>query len=116
MYTYTQFMLMYGKNRHNIIKRLSPSMDLTEEEDIKKRCQESTELYDKGLNDPDNHDGVLTHLQSDILEYEIKCALGSITLDARNITLNARNKASGCNGIPAELLQILKEDAVKVLH
>ena len=84
-------------------------MDLTEEEAIKKRWQEYTELYDKGLNDPDNHYGVITHLQSDILEYEIKCALGSITL-------GARNKANGCNGIPAELLQILKEDAVKVLH
>ena len=54
---------MYGKNNHNIIKRLSPSMDLTEKEDIKKRWQEYTELYDKGLNDPDNHDGVITHLQ-----------------------------------------------------
>ena len=104
------------RNHDNIIKRLSPSMDLTEEEAIKKRWQEYTELYDKGLNDPDNHDGVITHLQSDILEYEIKCALGSITLGARNIALNARNKANGCNGIPAELLQILKEDAVKVLH
>ena len=83
------------------------SMDLIEAEDIKKRWQEYTEiLYKKDLNDPDNHDGVITHLESDILECEVKWALGSITT----------NKASGGDGIPAELFQILKDDAVKVLH
>ena len=83
------------------------SMDLTEAEDIKKRWQEYTEeLYKKYLNDPDNHDGVITHLESDILECEGKWALGSITM----------NKASGGDGIPVELFQILKDDAVKVLH
>ena len=82
-------------------------MDLTEAEDIKKRWQEYIEkLYKKGLNDPDNHDGVITHLEPDILESEVKWALGSITT----------NKASGSDGIPAELLQILEDDAVKVLH
>ena len=82
-------------------------MDLTEAEDIKKRWQEYTEeLYKKGLNDSDNHDGVVTHLEPDIVECEVKWALGSITT----------NKASGGNGIPAELFQILKDDAVKVLH
>ena len=82
-------------------------MHLTEAEDIKKRWQEYTEeLYKKGLNNPDNHDGVITHLESDILEYEVKWALGSITT----------NKASGGDGIPAELFQILKDDAAKVLH
>ena len=82
-------------------------MDLTEAEDIKKRWQEyTTELYKKDLHDPDNHDGVITHLEPDILECEVKWALGSITM----------NKASGGNGIPVELLQILKDDAVKVLH
>ena len=76
-------------------------------EDIKKRWQEYTEeLHKKDLNDPDNHDGVITHLELDILECEVKWALGSITT----------NKASGHDGIPAELLQILKCDAVKVLH
>ena len=81
--------------------------ELTEAEDIKKRWQEYTEeLYQKDLHDPDNHDGVLTHLEPDILECEVKWALGSIT----------RNKASGGDGIPAELFQILKDDAVKVLH
>ena len=80
--------------------------ELTEEE-IKKRWQEYTEeLYKKDLNDSDKHDGVITHLEPDILECEVKWALGSIT----------RNKASGGNGIPAELFQILKDDAVKVLH
>ena len=78
-------------------------MDLTEAEDIKKRWQE---LYKKGLHDQDNHDGVITHLESDILECEVKWALGSI------IT----NKAVGGDGIPVELFQILKDDAVKVLH
>ena len=82
-------------------------MDLTEAEDIKKRWQEyREELYKKDLNDSDNHDGVITHLVPDILEYEVKWALGSTTT----------NKASGRNGIPAELFQILKDDAVKVLH
>ena len=80
-------------------------MDLTGE-DIKKRWQEYTELYKKDLHDPDNHDGVITHLGPDILECEVKWALGSITL----------NKASGGDGIPVELFQILKDDAVKVLH
>ena len=81
-------------------------MDLTEVEDIKKRWQEYTELYKKDLHNPDNHDGVITHLESDILESEVKWALGSITM----------NKASGSDGIPVELFQILKDDAVKVLH
>ena len=82
-------------------------MDLTEGEDIKKRWQEYTEeLYKKDLHDPDDHDGVITHLESDILECEVKWALGSITM----------NKASGGDGIPVELFQILKDDAVKVLH
>ena len=82
-------------------------MDLTEAEDIKKRWQEYTEeLYKKDLHDPDNHDGVITHLEPDILEYEVKWALGSITT----------NKASGGEGIPVKLFQILKDDAVKVLH
>ena len=82
-------------------------MDLTEAEDIKKRWQEYTEeLYKKDLQDPDNHDGMITHLEPDILECEIKWALGSITM----------NKASGGNRIPVELFQILKDDAVKVLH
>ena len=74
-------------------------MDLTEAEAIKKRWQEYTdELYKKDLNDPDNHDGVITHLELDTLECEVKWALGSLT----------KNKASGCDGIPAELFQILK--------
>ena len=82
-------------------------MDLTEAEDIKKRWQEYTEeLYKKDLHDPDNHDGVITHLEPDILECEVKWPLGSITT----------NKASGGDGIPVELFQILKDDAVKVLH
>ena len=81
-------------------------MDLTEAEDIKKRWQEYTELYKKDLHDPDNHDGVITHLEPDILECEVKWALGSITM----------SKASGGDGIPVELCQILKDDAVKVLH
>ena len=79
-------------------------MDLTEAEDFKKRWQEYTELHKKDLHDPDNHDGVTTHLQPDILECEVKWALGSITV----------NKASGGDGIPVELFQILKDDAVKV--
>ena len=82
-------------------------MDLTEAEDIKKRWQKYTEeLYKKDLHDPDNHDGMITHLEPDILECEVKWALGSITT----------NKASGSNGIPVELFHILKDDAVKVLH
>ena len=82
-------------------------IDLTETEDIRKRWQEYTEeLYKKILHDPDNHDGVITHLKPDILECEVKWALESITT----------NKASGGDGIPVELLQILKVDAVKVLH
>ena len=82
-------------------------MDLTKAEDIKKRWQEYTEEpYKKDLHDPDNHDGVITHLQPDILEFKVKWALGSITM----------NKASGGDGIPAELFKILKDDAVKVLH
>ena len=82
-------------------------MDLTEAEDIKKRWQEHMEeLYKTDLHDPDNHDGVITHLDPDILEFEVKRALGGITM----------NKASGGDGIPVELFQILKEDAVKVLH
>ena len=82
-------------------------MDLTEAEDIKKRQQQYTEeLYQKDLHDSDNHDGVITHLKPDILECEVKWALESITM----------NKASGGDGIPLELFQILKDDAVKVLH
>ena len=82
-------------------------MDLTEAEDIKMRWQEyMEELYKKDLHDPDNHDGVITHLESDILECEVKWALESITM----------NKASGGDGIPVELFQILKDAAVKVLH
>ena len=82
-------------------------MDLTETEDIKKRWQEYTEeLYKKDLHDPDNHDGVITYLEPDILEWEVKWTLGSITT----------NKASGGNEIPVELFQILKVDAVQVLH
>ena len=82
-------------------------MDLTEAEDIKKRWQEYTEeLYKKDLQDPDNHDGVITHLGPDILECEVKWALGSITT----------NEPSGGDGIPVELLKILKDDAVKVLY
>ena len=82
-------------------------MDLTEAEDIKKGWQEdSEELYKKDVYDPDNHDGVITHLEPDILEWEVKWALGSITM----------NKASGGDRIPAGLFQILKDDAVKVLH
>ena len=81
-------------------------LDLTEAEDIKKRWQKYTELYKKDLNDLDNHNDVITHLEPDILEHEVKWALGSITT----------NKASGGDGIPVELFRILKDDAVKVLH
>ena len=80
-------------------------MGLTEAEDINKRWQEYTELYKKDLHDPDNHDGVITHLEPDILECEVKWALESITT----------NKCSGDDAIPVELFQILKDDAVKVL-
>ena len=81
-------------------------MDLTEAENIKKRWQEYRERYKKDIHYPDNHDGVITHLQPDILECEVKWALGSISI----------NKASGGDGIPVELFQILADDAVKVLH
>ena len=81
-------------------------MDLTEKDDIKKSWQEYTELYKKTLNDPNNHDAVVTHLESDILECEIKWALETI----------ATNKAGGGDGIPAELFKTLKDDAVKILH
>ena len=81
-------------------------MDLTEAENIKKRWQKYIELHKKYLNDPDNHAGAITHVEPDILECEVKWAIGSITI----------NKASGGNGIPVELFQMLKDDAVKVLH
>ena len=81
-------------------------MDLTEAEDIRKRWQEYTELSQKDLHDPDNHDGVITPLETDILECEVKWAFGS----------NTTNKVSGGDGIPVELFQILKDDAVQVLH
>ena len=82
-------------------------MDLTEAEDVNKRWQEYTEeLYNKDVHDPDNHNGVITHLEPDIQEYEVKWPLGIITM----------NKASGGDGIPVDLLRILKDDAVKVLH
>ena len=82
-------------------------MDLTEPQGIKMRWQEYTEeLYKKGLHDPDNHNAVITHIEPDIMECEVRWALGSITM----------NKASGGDGIPAELFQILKDEAVKVLH
>ena len=92
----------------NIIKcNIRNSKNLTKAEDIKKRCQEYTEeLYKKDLHDPDNHDGVITHLEPDILECEVKWALESIT----------SNKASGGDGIPVEQFQILKDNALKVLH
>ena len=83
------------------------NLDLTEAEDIKRKWQEYTkELYKKDLHEPDNHDGVITHLEPDILECKVKWTLGSIT----------NNKASGGDGIPVELYQITKDDAVKVLH
>ena len=81
-------------------------MDITEAEDTKKRWKNTQKLYKKDLNDPDNYDGVIVHLEPDILECKVKWALGSITM----------NKASGGDGIPAKLFQILKDDAVKVLH
>ena len=82
------------------------STDLTEAEDIKKRWQEYIELYKKDLYDPDNHNGVIPHLEPDILECEVKWTRGDITV----------NKASECDGIPAELFQILKDVAVNVMH
>ena len=95
---------MSCKDRYN---KGQSSIDLTEAEDIKKRWQEHTEeLYKKDLHNPDNHDGVITHLEPDILECKIKWTLGSITT----------NKATGGDGIPVELFQILKDDAVKVLN
>ena len=81
-------------------------MDLKEPEDTKKRWQKYTELYRKGLSDTYNHEWLITHLQPDILECEVKWALGSITM----------NKANGGDGIPAELFQILKDDAMKMLY
>ena len=81
-------------------------MDLTEAKDIKKTWQEYTELYKKDLSDPDNHDDVITHLEPDILKSEVRWVSGSITT----------NKASGGDGIPVELFQILKDEAVKVLY
>ena len=81
-------------------------MDVIDADDIKSSWQEHTELYTKDLRDPDNHDGVITHLEPDILECEVKQAIGSITM----------NKASGGDGIPVELFQILRYDVVKVLH
>ena len=81
-------------------------MDLTEAENIKKRWQDTEELFKKDFHDPDNHNGVITHLKPDIMECQAKWTLGSITM----------NKASGGDGIPVELFQILKDDAVKVLH
>ena len=81
-------------------------MDITEADDSKRQQEYTEELYKKDLHDPDNHNGVITHLEPDILECEVKRALGSITM----------NKASGGDGIPVELFQILKDDAVKVLH
>ena len=84
----------------------SNSKDLTEAEEIKKWQEYTKELYKKTLNDPDNHDGVVTHLQPNILEYEVKQALGSI----------ATNKVSGSDGIPADIFQILKDDAIKMMH
>ena len=92
--------------RMGIIKERN-GMDLMETEETKKKWQEYTkELYKRNLNDPENHNGVVTHLESDILECEVKWALGSITM----------NKATGSDGIPAELFQILKDSAIKVLH
>ena len=81
-------------------------MDLTEAEEIKKRQKKYTELYKKDLHDPDNHDGVIIHLEADILECKVKQALGSVTM----------NKSSGGDGILVELFQMLKDDDVKVLH
>ena len=102
------FALLHSAFQGQICLLLQVFLDfLTEAEDIKKRWQEYTkELYKKDFHDPDNHDGVITHLEPDILEYEVKWALASITT----------NKASGGDGIPVELFQILEDDAVKGLH
>ena len=103
---------MYGKNHYNIafshqLIKIKKKRNKERDRKKKKRWQEYTEeLYKKYLHDPDNHNGVITHLEPDILEYEVKWALESITA----------NKASGCDGIPVELFQILKNDAVTVLH
>ena len=112
-YTHINKNTNVGTNKLSLLLSLLGSikdrngMDLTEAEDIKKRWQEYTEeLYKKELHNPDNHNGVITHLEPDILECEVKWALGSIST----------NKASGGDGIPVELFQILKDDAVKVLH
>ena len=91
---------------HAKIETIKSSIDLTEAEDMRQRWQEYTELYQKGLNDPDNHSDVVTFLELDILECKVKRPLGSITM----------NKASGGDGIPAEQFQILKDDALKVRH
>ena len=98
--------LFKKRYQENISCKDGSDKDLTEIEEIKKRQQEYIELYKKGLNDPDNQDGVITHLEPDILECEVKWALGSITM----------NKTSGGDVIPAELFQILKDDAIKVLY
>ena len=104
--SYTFFLGFWVLVKWGTIKARN-GMDLTEAGDIKKRWHEYTEeLYRKDLHDWDNHDGVITHLEPDILECEVKWALGSITM----------NRASGGDGIPVELFQILKDDAVKVLH
>ena len=97
---------MWGSSSRPPSLILDVSMDLTEAEDIKKRWQEYTELYKKDLRDPVNHDSVITHLEPDILECEVKWALGSITM----------NKASGGDRTPVVLFQTLKDDAVKALH
>ena len=93
------------KEKMGIIKNRN-GMDLTEAKNFKTRWQEYTELYKKGLNDPDNHDDVITHLESDILECKVNWALGSITM----------NKANGGDGIPAKQFQILTDNAAKVVH
>ena len=90
----------------DLFKKIRDGMDLTEAEATEKRWQEYTELDKKDIHDPDNHNGVITHLESDILECEVRWAIESITM----------NKASGSDEIPVELFQILKDDAVKVLH
>ena len=100
-------MVVWGVLTNNWEKKRSKRQRrITEAENIKERWQEYIELYKKYLHDPDNHDGVITHLESDSLECEVKWALGNITM----------NKTSGGDGIPVELFQILKDDAVKVLH
>ena len=98
------FYLLYCQYNNN--KCAIPLIGPNRREDIKKSWQEYTELYKRDLHDPDNHDGMITHLEPDILECEVKWALGSIT----------SSKPSGDDGIPVELFQILKDDTVKVLH